>query len=105
MSGQIHHFCDLHTQRTPCSQKEGRLKRLVNISWILPEDNVPGIYRDYPLNKFGNGAVGWKKGDQLFYVVVSADKGEKTKSANWFYVEMPENADEDVVILDSHKAE
>lgn len=69
------------------------------------EDNVPGIYQDYPLNKFGNGAVGWKKGDHLFYAVVSADKGEKTKTANWFYVEMPEHADEDVVILDSHKAE
>lgn len=69
------------------------------------EDNVPGIYQDYPLNKFGNGAIGWKKGDHLFYAVVSADKGEKTKTANWFYVEMPENADEDVVILDSHKAE
>lgn len=67
------------------------------------EDNVPGIYCDYPLNKFGNGAVGWKKGDKLFYAVVSADKGEKTKTTNWFYVEMPEKADEDIIILDSHK--
>lgn len=67
------------------------------------EDNMPGIYCDTPIHKFGNGNVGWKKGDHLFYGAVSADKNEKTRTANWFYLEVPENENDDMIIVNSHK--
>lgn len=45
--------------------------------------------------------AGFKAGDKLFYYVVGVDAADKPGDLNWFWVEIPANIGDPVIILDS----
>ena len=76
-------------------------KTLIGYILMDYEDGVPGVYMDTAEHKFNNNGAGFKAGDKLFYYVVGVDAADKPGDLNWFWVEIPANIGDPVIILDS----
>lgn len=76
-------------------------KTLIGYILMDYEDGVPGVYMDTAGHKFNNNGAGFKAGDKLFYYVVGVDAADKPGDLNWFWVEIPANIGDPVIILDS----
>ena len=76
-------------------------KTLIGYILMDYEDGVPGVYMDTAGHKFNNNGAGFKAGDKLFYYVVGVDGADKPGDLNWFWVEIPANIGDPVIILDS----
>ena len=76
-------------------------KTLIGYILLDYEENVPGVYMDTAEHKFNNNGAGFKAGDKLFYYVVGVDAADKPGDLNWFWVEIPANIGDPVIILDS----
>lgn len=76
-------------------------KTLIGYILMDYEDGVPGVYMDVNEHKFNNNGAGFKAGDKLFYYVVGVDQADKPGGLNWFWVEVPANIGDPVIILDS----
>lgn len=79
-------------------------KTLIGYILMDYEDGIPGVYMDVNEHKFNNNGAGFKAGDKLFYYVVGVDEADKPGDLNWFWVEVPANIGDPVIILDSPEA-
>lgn len=64
------------------------------------EDGVPGIYRDKEVLTCNNNGAGLDAGQKLFYYVVGEDASGRTGALNWVWFQVPENAGDEVIVLD-----
>lgn len=65
------------------------------------ENHVPGVYGDVTEHHFNNNGAGFAPGGKMFYYVVGEDAAGRVGRLNWFWLEMPANAGDAVIILDS----
>lgn len=65
------------------------------------ENDVPGVYGDVLTHQFNNNGAGFAPGGKMFYYVVGQDASGRVGRLNWFWLEMPANAGDAVIILDS----
>lgn len=64
------------------------------------EDGVPGIYRDKEVLTCNNNGSGLQAGQKLFYYVVGEDATGKTGRLNWVWFQVPDQAGDEVIVLD-----